>query len=59
MAEAPRPISARAAAVDCGAEKEAPNKGMKQTKSTLWHNGRVAFAAYAQRSADKGKKRRE
>ena len=31
------------------------NKGMKQTKPTLWHNGRVAFAAYAQRSPDRGR----
>ena len=25
------------------------NKGMKQTKSTLWHNVGVALPAYAQR----------
>jgi len=28
------------------------NKGMKQTKSTPWHNRGVALAAYAQRSTD-------
>jgi hypothetical protein len=33
------------------------NKGMKQTKSTPWLSRGVAFAAYAQRSADLAKGR--